>query len=97
MKAVYKVIDNQGRIVIPKEIRDKLHINQGDIVEIKIEKENIKIEKLDIIQLNNDSIESFINTMIASAKKMDKESLLRIMGRLFENFKDIEFKEGNHE
>lgn len=33
----------KGQIVIPKELRDKAHISQGDKVEVKMTKEGILI------------------------------------------------------
>jgi len=34
-------IDRAGRVVIPKPVRDKLHLSQGDTLELEIEAEDI--------------------------------------------------------
>lgn len=36
-------IDNRGKILIPKEIRDKMKINAGQKMTIKISSDNIQI------------------------------------------------------
>ena len=44
---IVKVTRN-GKITIPKEIRNTLNIKEGDLLEIKEENSKIVIEKLDI-------------------------------------------------
>ena len=38
-------VDNLGRIVIPKEFRNSFHINNEDIIEMKITTDGILIRK----------------------------------------------------
>ena len=45
-------LDSLGRIVIPKEIREKLEINENTIINIKLEDEKIILEKDDYISLS---------------------------------------------
>lgn len=40
-------IDFNGRIVIPKKIRDRLGINKDDILEIRVEGKKIILEKIE--------------------------------------------------
>lgn len=42
---VVRRIDDLGRVVIPKEIRRKLHIREGDPLEINLSENGIYIEK----------------------------------------------------
>ena len=81
-KSVFKILDTQGRIVIPQEIRDKADIQKGDIVEIRNNKKGIQISKLDIVKLNDDSTESLRNTVISSARKLDRKTLLNLAKKL---------------
>lgn len=43
---MFRVIDRLGRIVIPKEIRERLNINTKDKIEIKVEDNKIILTKL---------------------------------------------------
>lgn len=81
-KSVFKILDAQGRIVIPQEIRDKADIQKGDIVEIRNNRNGIQISKLDIVKLNDDSMESLRNTVISSARKLDRKTLLTLAKEL---------------
>ncbi|MEG0164911.1 AbrB/MazE/SpoVT family DNA-binding domain-containing protein [Anaerorhabdus sp.] len=81
-KSVFKILDAQGRIVIPQEIRDGADIQKGDIVEIKNNRNGIQISKLDIVKLNDDSMESLRNTVISSARKLDRKTLLTLAKKL---------------
>ena len=83
-KSTFKIIDGQGRIVIPQEMRDQADIKKGDVVEIKNSRNSIQISKLDIVKLNDDSIESLKNTVISSAKKLDRKTLLMLAKKMVE-------------
>ncbi len=84
MKAIYKIIDIQGRVIIPKEMREAVDIYSGDIVELKITDRGILIEKTDIIKLGDDSVETMSNTVVSTAKKMDRKNLLKMARKLVE-------------
>ena len=44
-KGIERSIDNLGRIVLPKEMRDKLAFQKNQTVSIKLYKKHIRIEK----------------------------------------------------
>ena len=83
-KSEFKIIDGSGRIVIPQEIREVADLSKGDIVEIRNNRNGIQISKLDIVKLNDDSMESLRNLVISSARKLDKKSLLTLAKKLVE-------------
>ena len=83
-KSQFKILDTQGRLVIPQDIRDKADIHKGDSVEIKNVRNGILIAKLDIVKLNDESIEALQNMVISSARKLDKKSLLMLTKKMVE-------------
>ena len=83
-KSQFKILDTQGRLVIPQDIRDKADIHKGDIVEIKNVRNGILIAKLDIVKLNDESIEALQNMVLSSARKLDKKSLLMLTQKMVE-------------
>lgn len=83
-KSQFKILDTQGRLVIPQDIRDKADIHKGDIVEIKNERNGILIAKIDIVKLNDESMEALQNMVISSARKLDKKSLLMLTKKMVE-------------
>ncbi len=67
---IVRRIDNLGRIVIPKEIRNTLRIKNGDSLEINIEGETLTIKKYS--ELNNIiEIETIIANLLKETLKKD--------------------------
>ena len=69
MKAtgIVRKLDSLGRIVIPKEIRNNMHIMDGENLEIYLDKDNIILKKfsnIDNISLVSDNIVSSINYIV---------------------------------
>ena len=69
MKAtgIVRKLDSLGRIVIPKEIRNNMHIKDGENLEIYLDKDNIILKKfsnIDNISLLSDDIVSSINYIV---------------------------------
>ena len=96
MKMIYKILDSQGRIVLPQELREIVDVQKGDILELSVHKNIIEIRKLDVVKLNDDSNESKRNTVIAVAKELDKASLLMLAKKLVEFAeKEEEFDDNN--
>lgn len=81
---VYKILDPQGRIVLPLELREQVDIQKGDILELRVHKNAIVIEKLDVVKLNDESLQNMQNMILSTAKKLNRGSLLFIAKRLVE-------------
>ena len=45
LKGVERHIDNLGRLVIPKEMRDKLNFDTNELVDIKLVNDHIQVSK----------------------------------------------------
>lgn len=60
---IIRRIDELGRIVIPKEIRQSLKINNGENIEIFIEEENIILSKYSNINNIKEICEKLIQTL----------------------------------
>ena len=77
-------IDELGRIVIPKDIRSKLRIREGDNLEIKIEDEQIKILKHSLLNKMVDLAQNMTETLHSIIKKniiiTDNNKILAISG-----------------
>lgn len=50
-KKIYKILDSQGRVVLPRELREEVDIQKGDIIEFSVRDNAIIVEKLDVIKL----------------------------------------------
>lgn len=94
-KKIYKILDSQGRVVLPRELREEVDIQKGDILELSVRDNAIIVEKLDVVKLNDDSLDSLLNTVISTAKKLDKGSLLMLTKRLVEFAEKKEENDGS--
>lgn len=63
---ITKRIDNLGRIVVPKEIRKSLHINDGELLNIDIEDNKIVMYK----KQDNSIVIKFLNIITRSLNKL---------------------------
>ena len=69
---IVRRIDDLGRVVIPKEIRQKLRVREGEPLEIFIDDDSITFKKFEEVSLADelkefyDSYASKMNTMIQS-------------------------------
>ena len=82
--SVYKILDSQGRIVIPAELREQMDIQKGDILELNAGKNCITVEKLDVVKLNDESFINMKNMILSTAKKLDQGSLLFLARKFVE-------------
>lgn len=64
LTGITRRIDNLGRIVIPKEIRNNMHISNGDLLDISILSNNeILLRKYSLINENIDYINNYIKIL----------------------------------
>ena len=63
---IYRKIDDLGRIVLPKELRNSLNINSGDDLEITIDNNKIILEKFSKLDSFENIIKKFINCFYVS-------------------------------
>ena len=87
MKAtgIVRKIDDLGRIVIPKEIRNSMHIHDGDPIEIFLQtKDEIILKKYlpmgDMIDLANIYVETINDETGFSACITDSETIIAVSG-----------------
>lgn len=90
---VIRRLDELGRIVIPKEIRKNLRINEGDMIEIYVEALNtialrkhspFKINEEDGFNISKTLYEKYKNTIIIT----NKEQVIGGYGEDYSNYVD---------
>lgn len=83
---IVRRIDELGRIVIPKEIRNNLRINETDNIEIYVENEAIILKKYSLIKSLNDIASSLTEAISNYMKKniiiTDTNSIISCSGSL---------------
>lgn len=66
---IVRRIDELGRIVIPKEIRKKLRIKEGDSLEISVKEDNILLKKYSLINKMEVLAQNMTDTVYSIIKK----------------------------
>lgn len=81
-KPIYKLIDNKGRIYVPKFLRDVLEMEEGDIVRMEVDKEKLTVRKVHIIEAGDKSPEATEAFVRAAVQTMPSETQLSIAAQL---------------
>ena len=83
-KPIYKIVDDKGRVLIPKALRTAAEMENGDIVRLEIQKGVITAKKVDLIEVGDqspDAVEAFVR---AAIRDMPEETQIGIAARLLE-------------
>lgn len=66
-KPVYKLLDEKGRILIPKEFRQMAELESGDIVKLSVSSGKIMVSKVDIVEMGSQdpqAVEAYVNAAV---------------------------------
>lgn len=86
-KGVYKIVDGKGRVLIPKEIRVASSMDYGDIVKLSIRQGAVSIQKVELIEVGDQSPEAVEAFVRAAIKRMPDDTRLGLIGDLTELLK----------
>lgn len=60
---IVRRIDELGRIVIPKEVRKRLHMDSGDLVDISVSEDNVVLSKFHPFHHDQQLVASFCDSL----------------------------------
>ena len=83
-KAIYRIIDGKGRVLISKELRDASGMEYGDIVRLGIQDGSVSVKKVDLIEVGDQSPEAVEAFVHAAIREMPEETQIAIAARLLE-------------
>ena len=81
-KPIYKLIDGKGRVLIPKELRIASDMDYGDIVRLGMVNGIVSIQKVDIIEIGDQSPEAVEAYVRAAFKTMPNDIKLSLISDL---------------
>ncbi|MCG9969203.1 AbrB family transcriptional regulator [Pelotomaculum terephthalicicum JT] len=81
-KGIYKVLDDKGRVLIPKELRAAAEMQHGDIIKLGIQKGVVTAKKVDLIKVGDKSPQAVEAYVFSAVKTMEKQTLISLAGRL---------------
>ena len=81
-KAIYRLLDGKGRVLIPKAMRDAAKMEYGDIVALGMANGKVTVRKVDVVEVGDQSPEA-VEAYVRSAFKAMPDSLrLELLGEL---------------
>lgn len=83
-KPIYKILDDKGRVLIPKTLRDAAEMENGDIVRLGVQKGVVTARKVDLIEIGDQSPEAVEAFVRAAIRDMPEETQIGIAARLLE-------------
>jgi AbrB family looped-hinge helix DNA binding protein len=81
-KPVYKLMDGKGRVLIPKEIRSATGMDYGDIVRLSMDNGKVCVQKVDIIEVGDQSPEAVEAYVRAAFKTMPDDTRISLISDL---------------
>ena len=86
-KKTYRIIDCKGRVLIPKEVRSASGLDYGDIVKMNVRQGAVSIQKVELIEVGDQSPEAVEAFVRAAIKQMPAGTCLGLIGELTELLK----------
>lgn len=81
-KPIYKLMDSKGRVLIPKELRTASNMDYGDIVRLGLSGGRVCVQKVDIIEVGDQSPEAVECYVRAAFKTMPDDVKLQLIAEL---------------
>lgn len=81
-KPIYKLVDGEGRVLIPKNLRDAARMGCGDIVRLELLEGRVTVDKVDIVEAGDQSPEAVEAYVRAAFKSMPDSTRLELIGEL---------------
>lgn len=83
-KPIYKIVDDKGRVLIPKSLRAAAEMEHGDIVRLGIQKGVITAKKVDLIEIGDQSPEAVEAFVHAAVRDMPENTLISLAAKLLD-------------
>lgn len=83
-KPIYKILDEKGRVLIPKALRAAAEMEHGDIVRLGVQKGVVTAKKVDLIEIGDQSPEAVEAFVRAAIRDMPEDTLISIAARLLD-------------
>lgn len=81
-KAIYRLMDGKGRVLIPKELRDAAGLEYGSIVRLGLADGKVSVRRVDVIEVGDQSPEAVEAYVRAALKTMPDSTRLDLLAEL---------------
>ena len=81
-KPIYKLVDGNGRVLIPKNLRDAAKLEYGDIVRLGLTDGKVTVRKVDVVEVGDQSPEAVEAYVRAAFQSMPDAVRVELIGEL---------------
>lgn len=83
---VYKIIDNNGRVTIPKAMRDEAGISVGDIVKVSVDTNDstVRVSRFDFIDVSEGVAQDMSGHIFKVIDKMPSDKKVELVSHLLD-------------
>ena len=71
-KEFYQIIDSRGRVYLPKQLKDVLKLNNGDIIRWTLRDQQLQLQKVLLIEVGDqseDALEAYVSAVLPTLSK----------------------------
>ena len=82
LKPIYRIIDENGRVYIPKAVRESAGVGSGDVLELRAGRDKITLAKTKIIPPEPPTVEDILEMLEAVPKAALFEATAKLTAML---------------
>ena len=71
-KEFYQIIDSRGRVYLPKQLKDVLKLNNGDIIKWTVNDQQLQLQKVLLIEVGDqseDALEAYVSAVLPTMSR----------------------------
>ena len=71
-KEFYQIIDSRGRVYLPKQLKDMLKLNNGDIIKWILKDQQLQLQKVLLIEVGDqseDALEAYVSAVLPTLSR----------------------------
>ena len=71
-KEFYQIIDSRGRVYLPKQLKDVLKLNNGDIIKWILKDQQLQLQKVLLIEVGDqseDALEAYVSAVLLTLSR----------------------------
>ena len=71
-KEFYQIIDSRGRVYLPKQLKDVLKLNNGDIIKWTVNDQQLQLQKVLLIEVGDqseDALEAYVSAVLPTLSR----------------------------
>ncbi len=81
-KEFYQIIDSRGRVYLPKQLKDVLEIDNGDIIKWTLKDQQLQLQKVLLIEVGDQSEDALEAYVLAVLPTLSRDRQLALAAQL---------------